>query len=380
MKHTVLTILALAAVLALAGAATADSYTAINSGDWSTAGTWNTTPPAGGPGAADHANLDVGVTYDAGASGALGSMGIGVGGSLAVADGQVFNVGGDGNNTIEVHNSNAFSIGATSQINYTGGQFHFRDGAVNTIDFANTATDGKMSVSTDLVLNIGDDGSATTLNIGAASSGTHFGSHGGGAASMLNIDSATIGFGNWDSGNRVSLTNGAVVNIDGYVAVYTPDAITLDNTSQLTVGGSLYVRTATLDVAGASITVAGNVFSDSGNYQLNVIQNAGQTTGMTLNGDLSLNTGDILNLVFDGTELAGPDWAFRWLGDHVSDLQNLQTAGKLTWSGAPLDVGFLYNVADNYTYVGYISNIPEPATMSLLALGGLAALIRRKRQ
>ncbi len=388
MKQIALTFVGLVAVLVLAGAAAAESYTASTAGDWSAAGTW-TPAKSGGPGAGDGAYLSAAVTCDV-ANGSVDWMFVSLGGSLTVTDGNALTFGGDGNNTIEIHNSNVFNLVGAGRIVYTGGAMHFRDGSVNTIDFANNPTDGKVSVSTNMILSVGDDGSTVTLNIGAGSNGAHFGGPGGGENGLLSVTAATIGFDGWDGGNKISGANGAVINIDSYAAVYTPNAITLDNTSKLNIGGDslgFLVRTPTLNITGASVTTDGTLSNDSGAaLQLNVIQNASQKGGMTLNAGLALYTGDVMKLFFDSGTPTGAlsgdpasfDWALRWKGNHVEDLQSM-LADKMLDVDAPgtfSPTDNIYYASDGYTYVGFV---PEPATMSLLAIGGLAALLKRRR-
>ncbi|MEN6662350.1 MAG: PEP-CTERM sorting domain-containing protein, partial [Phycisphaerae bacterium] len=144
---------------------------------------------------------------------------------------------------------------------------------------------------------------------------------------------------------------------------------------------------------GSTPTVLGGLISNQisiGDASTLIVKQANnQLDGLTLDGSsLSLGGSGLLSLIFDNKEVAGLDWAFRWLGDHATTLEGLHTAGKLTWDGAPaldyqgnpIDVSIFYNDADGYTYVGYTSNIPEPATMTLLAIGAAGVLLRRRRK
>ncbi|MCE5325401.1 MAG: PEP-CTERM sorting domain-containing protein [Planctomycetaceae bacterium] len=429
MKHTVLTTLALAAVLALAGAATA-AETALQTspGDWTNPAHWTN----GAPQPTD----TVTVNGSVGTANMAGDPFFDTGGSLTVANSGIVNFNGS---YVFVYTSDVFTVDPTSQINVAGSMF-FRAGT-NSMDFANAPAGGKVSVSSSAsTLVVGDQGPAT-LNIGAGSDGTSFytlSSWDGGNQGVINIAGATIGFTEGASlGGKLNLTAGAVVNLGGGYSLFVgnSDALNLDSTSRVNVAGSMYFRAgvnsvdfantptdgkvsvstdswlivgdqgpATLNMDAGSdgvqfgvlstwdnsqagvinMTGAAVTFNSSADIggQANVNQVAGQQNGLTLNGTFSIVDGSLLNLVFDGTELAGLDWALRWLGDHEATLKAYAAPedGRLTWSGAPLDVSIFYNAEDNYTYVGYISNIPEPATMSLLTLGGLATLIRRKRQ
>lgn len=329
MTKPTLFLVASLAVATCGSRALAVDYASDAGGDWSEGTIWSPDAPAGGPGAADGAVLQHNVTYDAAAPGAVTWMFVAQGGSLAVADGVTFTFGGDGNNTIEIHSSGALSLGRSSRVIYTGGAMHFRSGSVNSLDFANSPADAKVSVSDNLSLVLGDMGAAT-LQIGADSNGARFGALGGGEEGVLDVDGATIHFGNWDGANRLRATGGAIVN-SGYVAVYTRDAITLDNTAQLHASSHLYVRTPRLNIAGACLTVDGDLFSDWGfdSFEVNLFQNAGQRTGMTLNGALNLSgASDRLNLSFAAGSGTG-DWIFR--KKEISDsLTVLRDSGRIT--------------------------------------------------
>ena len=112
---------------------------------------------------------------------------------------------------------------------------------------------------------------------------------------------------------------------------------------------------------------------------LSIVQEPGQTDGLTLDLDLVFQFDDgsaKIDLKFDpGSGLH--DWAFRWKGDHDAYLTGL-LGTQLTFSGVP-EVDVLYNTNDNYTYVGTAwSSVPEPSVLGLLGASGLALLRRRR--
>ncbi|MCE5276911.1 MAG: PEP-CTERM sorting domain-containing protein [Planctomycetaceae bacterium] len=154
---------------------------------------------------------------------------------------------------------------------------------------------------------------------------------------------------------------------------------TSDGTGMVFVSSNLQVYENSIgQVAGG--TVGNGIYLHNGDNILRVMQGLNQLDGLSLDGNtFSMGSGALLDLLFDNKEVAGLDWAFRWLGDRVTTLEGYQTAGTLTWSGAPVDVSIFYNADDGYTYVGYVSTIPEPATMTLLVLGAAGVLIRRRR-
>lgn len=82
--------------------------------------------------------------------------------------------------------------------------------------------------------------------------------------------------------------------------------------------------------------------------------------------DMGLDAGTGLTGVFTDTSAAGDTWAFaRIVGGLGTTVDIIGETASPEGEYAALEQG--------YTFV------PEPATMSLLALGGVAALIRRKR-
>lgn len=84
-----------------------------------------------------------------------------------------------------------------------------------------------------------------------------------------------------------------------------------------------------------------------------------------------------------------PYWGLRWKGDHVATVEGWLLAGGYTGTGEivastigvldinDLTVGMYTDGGEDYTFVGF--TVPEPATMVLLTMGGVAMLSRRRR-
>ncbi|MCE5327396.1 MAG: PEP-CTERM sorting domain-containing protein [Planctomycetaceae bacterium] len=146
-------------------------------------------------------------------------------------------------------------------------------------------------------------------------------------------------------------------------------------TNGLTVGGG----NALAEISGG--TVGSVKMGDWGDGNtLRITQNSGQQDGLTVSsGSITFSGSNIIDLQFAAPSADGLYWALRLAGSHTGELETLHTAGTLTWT-APYVISVFEQ--DGYTYVGNpnVVGTPEPATMSLLAIGGIAALIRRKRR
>ncbi len=118
--------------------------------------------------------------------------------------------------------------------------------------------------------------------------------------------------------------------------------------------------------------------------------NITQTAGRVSLGDLTLSGGSIFTIAGGNTVVdsytadtsyinftANSTGTLTILGNTAkSDFENLYISGAILYNGSNaggFDSNFAYNGESS------ISAIPEPATMSLLALGGIAMLRRRKK-
>lgn len=107
-----------------------------------------------------------------------------------------------------------------------------------------------------------------------------------------------------------------------------------------------------------------------------VTLNAGAHMAVESSASITVGSDDTITLDYSGSSQCE-----TWLRTPIADSATLVAmvgSGQIAASGtAPTGTFGVYDV-DDYSYVCY-GNVPEPATLSLLALGGLAALIRRKR-
>jgi hypothetical protein len=400
-----------------------DPYTSQASGNWSTTGTWNPTPPTGGPANGDTVTIaGHNVTYDAAASGTIGS--IAVTGSPTFTLQRDLNVtgnfgrGGAGSTVINL-GANTLTVGGTLQ---PASSSHAQ---------AFVRSPGSKVIAATLVwernvpLNFWADDSVGNLVVSG------FGAAGGsvnttGSANITNSISMTPG---------VLLTLGANLNLSGNLAMR--ESTINDKGFSVTIGGEISNDTAANGNSGIVIREGGvwNVgavrWGRSGTPELrpgDVVQNSistysifnnnadvrvfqdpnpsfayDVTEGLTLNNSaanaLALTTAtpngtrSELFLEFDDLTTGGDylddptniaiDWAFRWLGDHETALRNLYTNLQLVvdTGAAPVTFDPLTNIfysdpalgGDGYTYVGFVSAlvvIPEPSN---IALWGIAA-------
>ena len=174
--------------------------------------------------------------------------------------------------------------------------------------------------------------------------------------------------------------NGGTLKVTG--SIDTSD-VTVNNSGTLSGGGSvksLIVQTGGKVAPGNSVgtltVVAGNVSLAADTiYEWEFNGTSGDLVNIT--GDLALNNDWKLRLVdVSGTPQASEQYdLFTYTGDY---------SGMSSFGLSNIDAtGVSWNIANASIVAGggrvYITGIPEPATLSLLALGGLT-LIRRRRK
>lgn len=234
-------------------------------------------------------------------------------------------------------------------------------------------------------LNVGYSGNGT-LNItngGAVSANysyiaTFIGSTGdvsvdGSSSSWTNSGLLYVGF---QGDGTLTITNGgALSNDDGFLGVNvgSPGEVTVDGSgSSWTNNGDLYVGfygDGTLSITNSGlVSVAGTLTIDADMDNDGFIN---MTTGgmLAILGDVDDSLVNFMNII------SGTDAIRYW------DSSN---PGWADITGATNGVDYTLNYIPTGNLAGYtvltVDNIPEPATMSLLALGGLAIMRRRRRK
>ncbi|MCE5325013.1 MAG: PEP-CTERM sorting domain-containing protein [Planctomycetaceae bacterium] len=370
MKHTALTILAVAAVLVLGNMAWGDMTTLINSpGSWTADGDWDNGAPqpddavritAGTADVADGGNYSTGDVRINGGT-ATGVLNVNSGSKLTLTGGDALVISFDNPGDAQVNvdgSGSAITCNSTAWIGNgagTNGKLSITGGAVVTL---NGNVNHNSTVANSITL---DSTSQLYIN-------DWFNFYGGGVFNFDFVNSSkpeSAKLGKiampYGVGSTLNYISGATVNMGAGSDGFGLDFLAMSNGVQ-----------GTLNITGAAVTIGGvyGGYIEGGGNAINVTQAAGQTTGITFEGAFTLLSGSSINLFFDnapftptvfesgGYTMVGKigDWGFRWAGSHLDELNTMLGDGRIT-------VGF----------------VPEPATMSLLALGGLAALIRRKK-
>lgn len=180
-----------------------------------------------------------------------------------------------------------------------------------------------------------------------------------------------------------TLTNGQSLSGGGTVS----GGVVIANGGTLAVGNSIgSLATGALSLEAAS-TFAYEMDNDA------AAGVAGDLTAVT--GDLSLFAGALLTLTelgagswTDGDKLTLISYDGTWSGG-LFDYQSASLADDSTFSFSGTDWDINYNDTDagtNYTSTGlnYVTitaaAVPEPSTIALLGLGGLALVLRRRRR
>lgn len=399
-------------------------FNSVTNGDWSVAGTWNSAPPAGGPGAADDATIDTGdsVAYDLSAPGTVNNVTTNGAGSLLTLEQSLTS-----NNNVNIHNNSTIDLGGNNLAgnifdigNFQGSGSIARTGG-GTITATTLRTENGSNialVSGDVITNLELQGfgGSSSVTTAATSNITNNVALSANASLILGADlvlAASIGTG---------LSGGGTIDMGGFNITTNGtsnkwwDQVTLLNRN---LGGNLdfngrldLVRKVDIDLRPGDSLFTLETEGFQGHYaDPTLTQSLGDTTGLSIEknqeggfgtGGLFLNSAGAANqseltLIFDagtptGALMGDPsnfDWGLRWLGDHVTFLTNyvdntdqLLITAPGTFSSA--DHIFYSDPGaggDGYTYVGFqaaASPVPEPQTILLAALSLFGLLVSRR--
>jgi hypothetical protein len=148
------------------------------------------------------------------------------------------------------------------------------------------------------------------------------------------VDVTTVFIG---KGGKVSLPPGVVTN--GTTSVGS------DGTGSLTLRGTRYAVTNSVHVYGSGRI---NVTVTNASTGLDIIPSTA--------GALTVDSGGLIDITFEqDPPPGGLTWGLRWLGNHVSALQTLESQGRLSWStnaGVTVVAALFYDSSAGYTYIG----------------------------
>ena len=182
--------------------------------------------------------------------------------------------------------------------------------------------------------------------------------------SELSVGRSGSGVLNITGGGKVSNISGSIGKWPGSTGEVTVDGTgsTWTNSNNFIVG---YWGSGVLNITGGGLLSVGETLTIDNDEDGNGFINMGTGGMLALYGDADDSLTDFLNLI-DGTD------AIRYWDDSASDWADI--------TGATYGEDYTLSYLTEGDLVGYtMLTVPEPATLSLLGVGGLL-LIRRKRR
>jgi len=287
---------------------------------------------------------------------AAGTLAITGSGAVTVSDGGLVTttagIVGDGGTTISV----------------TGADSRLVTGPATGLDSVTVATGGVLETVAGTL-------AADTLSLSGPGAFVRTG--GGYHVTNLQLAGGTLDFTAADLvAAEIAVTDGAALQL--------LDDLALSGNLVLDHGGAL-TRSA------ETIAVGGLLISDNAALALlagDSIGALGIATGasVTAPAPLSLTSlaidgsGALLDLESFGGSAGQIAWALQVAGDQKSILQGYLASGRITTAATPGPVAAFYDLAahGNVTYVGYITAVPEPSTLVMVA-AGLAGVVFARR-
>ena len=228
-------------------------------------------------------------------------------------------------------------------------------------------------------------------------------------AAVLLVDGTTNNFSSTSDYTQVTVTNGGTLNLNGGALTLTKTSVSnntqkffVNNGSTLNfVGGThtineriaTYGATSTIRVTGSAATINVHqqaffnatmdfVFDANGISTFDSDSRLGFSDS-TIDIDVSAYTGGDATFVLVDTDLFSGSYAFN--GGGFGTINTITNTAVNAWGGG-YDVTYDQSLFDGDPVDGFtgqitltMTAIPEPSSMALLGLGGLALMLRRKR-
>ena len=348
------------------------------------------------PGTEGSATLNFGSSWTVGGSFTDGSQGTGTvtvqGGSSLIANGDSLTVGKQGASSLSV-------TGAKSTVQYAGDLIIGKqaDGTFNIADEATTAPTSGGTGKVYIAETSGING-ALTINGGGSNLSAADVVIGGTATKAGGNGSVQLtGSGSLSVSQAITLWKNSTLNVTGGYAIIGSAPKTAANgnvyiggSGELTgagnITGNMVITAGTVDAGGAAsgnLSVAGNYLQTGGTLKFTVAGSGiGQASQLDVTGGVSIS-GSALEFDFVNGYAPAKGQTFQL----IDPPQSVSISGA-TYSFTGLAPGFTFSVTPDANGLLFtaLSNgvattpIPEPASLGVFALGGLALLLANRRR